>query len=1553
MTTPANLTQLPDTLFRMNTTNKLVIRIPPLYQAVVPITHQLAVDELPDLAGVPDDQVILDQHLDIIQDQLDTTWRPLRDGYLYIFRNDTLWAEYRATFDPHSLTTTYQAIDLITTQGLDQRAIDDAHTPAPYVLIPKEGRYQIAYSEGQWPWLRIQLLGGLHKDHQIPAFGIPEPAQDPNLIDWSPQIASALRTERCITQSPSTLPDQGLLHPLERQSQTPTPLFPAEFVATVPELAACQNHQDALQPEQWVADWVLLPVKDPLLIGQQMSTHLKTAWHLLQTVTTNMQDASNTTYPYAKFYESAVLAYQVFYTRGELPKGKTRWQQDQYSDEAFKHLSLEDIQSALALDLRRSLYQLISHWQTRLAQLLNGDAQWQKWDTALRATLDDYWAMTDLPGPIGGDDEDTAYWGYAHRRWYHLSALLTLLGTPPQATAKLIERDPIGLELAADAEKSPGPQLIAALLTGKHTLSELAFNAPQVALYRFQMPLTELAQRINANAGQAYSDTLYQQERELLAALRTEGKPRANLYRPDAATQHQKKRNQDTQDKEGQVEPSTLIKVSLSTIRLASSVLGTLGGSAIKLTGDTLRPNQLNTTVERLRHAFNTVQETHLRYTSFDTIYQNKLEHGTQIIATFLTSAKQQRTEEFALTSPDEFATQQQTQLDTTIDDLKRRHATERRNLKKQLRDELLPEYKKQFTHEQNQLRSSLADLSNQKAALQNEMNQVVRQYNDGSGNVEIMEASAERDPDYLRLAQERLAADGEYQVQRQRWNELDQAIAGLDADITALKNDIEASARSGKDIDALDTLIEQDRVQYQRSHDPAHPLHELLQQDQQHLNQRAELQANTTEQISTHSQHYDKTVHDIEQQGRLPINTSTPEGRELLNFYESQTIRLEQARKTEIITSSSATDFEAKQAEFDTSPNHIVLDEYQSTLWNEQLQGNYLVLEGGEHLYAADPSQGVAKNALRDASLSSALLAFDALNLYNITRVVFGTSDKATSGRNITDLVANILGTASSIADFWQIVHSHRAYLSNAEKLSTTYGQVMLGRTLSTTALNTAKFLGYCGTFSAGLGIAVGLLDFVENRQEGDDAMYADAVMVVGGVLGFAGMVTTSLVLGPIGIVVGVAGVLLKTFVFKEDNLLQTWLEQGPFSADKPVRASHLIPMRDFGLTEITLKKPGQDTFALPGFETRAVMDHLSALPRPELDTAATISHYLTSKFSTLKDEHGKPLPDLQLTGRILGSLILDQNYKPLGLMYSEGHMTSSMPKFWLQPHDNTIYIKQQSKLIPCAEIGNPIAANKAAVSQHLDNLINKVLGNSIASDTSDRFSDRWWEFDDEEFTKPMTREGHEGTASLELLLNGLFPVKTKLSMQALDANGQVMHKRFGRAAIAAGYTPFKGEIDSIRFIVEIDAPYFVEGQSSLHVQITESPSVFSKEISVDSFRLQLQDTSTKKSRTTLTISHFSISATSEPESDGDYLLPKSNKLCIIRTLKYQHVSDLTDDLKSMEFVCWTRITSSANNDLFSKSDVFFPYRKNEVFENELSDKHTDTWATSDPRGL
>ncbi|MCP5017242.1 MAG: hypothetical protein GY938_18530, partial [Ketobacter sp.] len=459
-------------------------------------------------------------------------------------------------------------------------------------------------------------------------------------------------------------------------------------------------------------------------------------------------------------------------------------------------------------------------------------------------------------------------------------------------------------------------------------------------------------------------------------------------------------------------------------------------------------------------------------------------------------------------------------------------------------------------------------------------------------------------------------------------------------------------------------------------------------------------------------------------------------------------------------------------------------------TLWQAQLEGNYLVLESGEHLYAADPSQGIAKNAFRDASLSTALLAFDILNLYHAVRVVFSTSDKATSVRNVTDLVGWVLGTTASISDFWKMMHSQRAYLSNAEKLGTTYGQVMLGRTLSPTALDAAKFIGYGGALAAGLGIAVSFMDFVESQQEGD------AVMVVGGLIGVAGLFSSNSVLGPIGILVGLVGVLLKAFALKEDNLLQTWLEQGPFSENKPMRASHLIPMREFGLTEITLRNPGQDTFNLPGFETRAVMDPASTPSHSlaRLDTYTPISHYLTAKFSTLKDNKGKPLQDLQLTGRILGSLILDQNYQPLGLMCSDGHTTSPIPKFWMQPHDNTIYIKQQSKLTPCAEIGKPMAANKAAVSQHLDNLIDKTLGGLIETDTSDRFSDRWWEYDDEEFTKPMTLEGHEGSASLELLQNGLFPVKTKLSMQALDANGKVMEKRFGRAAAAAGYHHYKG---------------------------------------------------------------------------------------------------------------------------------------------------------------
>ena len=126
MTTPANVTQLPDTLFRLNATNKLVIRTPPVYQAVIPITYQLTVDEFPDLKGVPDDEIILEQHLDIIEGQTDTQWRPMRDGYLYVFREDSLWAEYKITFDSQTLTARFQATDLTSEQGLDQRKTDDS-----------------------------------------------------------------------------------------------------------------------------------------------------------------------------------------------------------------------------------------------------------------------------------------------------------------------------------------------------------------------------------------------------------------------------------------------------------------------------------------------------------------------------------------------------------------------------------------------------------------------------------------------------------------------------------------------------------------------------------------------------------------------------------------------------------------------------------------------------------------------------------------------------------------------------------------------------------------------------------------------------------------------------------------------------------------------------------------------------------------------------------------------------------------------------------------------------------------------------------------------------------------------------------------------------------------------------------------------------------------------------------------------------------------------------------------------------------------------------------
>ncbi|MCP4258950.1 MAG: hypothetical protein GY774_15815 [Planctomycetes bacterium] len=186
---------------------------------------------------------------------------------------------------------------------------------------------------------------------------------------------------------------------------------------------------------------------------------------------------------------------------------------------------------------------------------------------------------------------------------------------------------------------------------------------------------------------------------------------------------------------------------------------------------------------------------------------------------------------------------------------------------------------------------------------------------------------------------------------------------------------------------------------------------------------------------------------------------------------------------------------------------------------------------------------------------------------------------------------------------------------------------------------------------------------------------------------------------------------------------------------------------------------------------------------------------------------------------------------------------------------------------------------------------------------------------------------------------------------MQALDANGQVMHKRFGRAAIAAGYTPFKGEIDSIRFIVEVDAPYFVEGQSVVELRITESLGLFGKQLEKTDFIAPLTVPGSNAKLQTLEIERLKkISKVEESFSDGEYLSTSDGKIRIIRTLTSRELIHRNRQLSKETFVAWTRVAfNKRQGNLTDKDALVFPFRKSSVYSLGTDDYNITTWSASE----
>ncbi|WP_250656131.1 hypothetical protein [Alkalimarinus coralli] len=135
------------------------------------------------------------------------------------------------------------------------------------------------------------------------------------------------------------------------------------------------------------------------------------------------------------------------------------------------------------------------------------------------------------------------------------------------------------------------------------------------------------------------------------------------------------------------------------------------------------------------------------------------------------------------------------------------------------------------------------------------------------------------------------------------------------------------------------------------------------------------------------------------------------------------------------------------------------------------------------------------------------------------------------------------------------------------------------------------------------------------------------------------------------------------------------------------------------------------------------------------------------------------------------------------------------------------TTGIRVELPLLPKSSVETNGESSWRIVDALVDNLPGMMAANN-ASNTRVRFQDDWG--DEDKFTEPMKRYP---AASLELLLNGLYPLNAEFELMPVEK------KLVGRNRGRAGIDLY--EMKGNRAKVTVDLPYFIEGESELIIEL------------------------------------------------------------------------------------------------------------------------------------
>ncbi|MEJ2743738.1 MAG: hypothetical protein P8176_15005, partial [Gammaproteobacteria bacterium] len=326
------------------------------------------------------------------------------------------------------------------------------------------------------------------------------------------------------------------------------------------------------------------------------------------------------------------------------------------------------------------------------------------------------------------------------------------------------------------------------------------------------------------------------------------------------------------------------------------------------------------------------------------------------------------------------------------------------------------------------------------------------------------------------------------------------------------------------------------------------------------------------------------------------------------------------------------------------------------------------------------------------------------------------------------------------------------------------------------------------------------------------------------------------------------------------------------------------------------------------------------------------------------LTNEEGEKLASLHLSlpssFAKSGLLILDQNYRVLGIDYTHLHLDSAGPKFWMEPNDLTVYIKNENTLHPFAKIDELLGSSSAEILQKTDDVFKLFAPQSMPVDTSPRFNGIG---DEDKFTEAMKDETFGGAASLEILLNALFPIKAKLSLIPLDDQGNQLKKEISMRESMAYYDLSKAE--GVRVIIEVDVPYFIEGQSALQVRLAEPLGVFSNIFGSENKEIILSES--KENDPSIYVKLFTnLQVSQQQAKPGNYFLFQQKKAVIIRDVTKSDINKNKFNMHDLTLFAWVRLTSAGQEEYRSTETIWFPCRTKESFEKSTSFNNSNSWA-------